>query len=369
MNISFLCRFIEIGVLRKLNFSLNTKSNEKSATNSESLRATDIVNKIVSGDRLWLSKAITILESANHRDRKLANEILDMVLPYSGKSWRIGITGVPGVGKSTFIDALGQLILSLGHKMAVLAIDPSSQKTGGSILGDKTRMHHIANHKNVFIRPSPAAKTLGGVAAKTRETIFLLEAAGFDMIVVETVGVGQSEISVHSMVDFLILLVLTGAGDEVQGMKRGIMEIADAVVVNKADKSQYAACQKIQKQYEQFFHFLPHLSFWVVPVLLHSTQNPELCQQIWQKIESYMLLSRKQGYFENKRQEQKSFWLQENIRSQLEIFFSKSEAVQKKKSQLQNLVQDSQMSSNRAAELILREFIGEVKSGQISIES
>ncbi|MCK4503159.1 MAG: methylmalonyl Co-A mutase-associated GTPase MeaB, partial [Desulfuromonadales bacterium] len=224
-----------------------------------------------SGNIRSLAKAITLIESVNPSHAKDASELLDDLLPDSGNSIRIGISGVPGVGKSTFIEALGMNLLQHGHKIAILAVDPSSQLTGGSILGDKTRMEELAREKNAFIRPSPAGKTLGGVARKTRETMLLCEAAGYDVIIVETVGVGQSEIAVSSMVDFFLLLQLANAGDELQGIKKGVMEIADAILINKAEGENRPRAELARQQYVNALHLLKPKSYnWQVPALLCS---------------------------------------------------------------------------------------------------
>ncbi|WP_296705979.1 methylmalonyl Co-A mutase-associated GTPase MeaB, partial [Algoriphagus sp.] len=232
----------------------------------------DYRSGVLNGNRVRLSQAITLVESTLDQDLKLASELVQEILPHTGKSIRIGITGVPGVGKSTFIEAFGSLLLSEGKKLAVLAVDPSSQKSKGSILGDKTRMEKLAADKKAFIRPSPAGTTLGGVAAKTRETILLCEAAGFDVILVETVGVGQSETSVKSMVDFFLLLVLAGAGDELQGIKKGIMEMADGIVIHKAEEDNFAAAKRAKANYQNALHLFPKTeSGWIPPVLTASS--------------------------------------------------------------------------------------------------
>jgi LAO/AO transport system kinase len=241
------------------------------------LPVTDYVNGILKGDITLLSKAVTLVESASTKHQQLAQEIITLCLPHSGKSIRVGITGVPGVGKSTFIEALGSYITKRGGKLAVLAIDPSSERTRGSILGDKTRMEELSVDKNAYIRPSPSAGSLGGVARKTRETIILCEAAGFDHIFIETVGVGQSETAVHSMTDFFLLLMLAGAGDELQGIKRGIMEMADIIAINKADGNNIEKAQMAKVQYNNAIHLFPKKdSEWDPKVLTCSaSKKPE----------------------------------------------------------------------------------------------
>jgi len=243
---------------------------------------------ITSGNRTILSKAITLIESSLPSHAEIAQEIIERCLPQSGKSMRIGITGVPGVGKSSFIEALGLMLTERGHKLAVLAIDPSSENSKGSILGDKTRMEGLSVHPAAFIRPSPSAGTLGGVARKTRETIILCEAAGYDTIIVETVGVGQSETAVHSMVDFFLLLMLAGAGDELQGIKRGIMEIADALVITKADAGNITKALQAKSEYENALHLFPPSESGRTPrVRTCSAHKNEGMEEIWNIISEY----------------------------------------------------------------------------------
>jgi LAO/AO transport system kinase len=269
---------------------------------------------VLSGKRAILSQAITLVESSREEDAKLASELVQEILPHTGKSIRIGITGVPGVGKSTFIEAFGNLLLDKGKKLAVLAVDPSSQKSKGSILGDKTRMEKLAANKKAFIRPSPAGHTLGGVAAKTREAMLLCEAAGFDVVLVETVGVGQSETSVKSMVDFFLLLVLAGAGDELQGIKKGIMEMADGIVINKADGDNISAAKRAKSNYQNALHLFPKAeSGWFPPVLTASSITHSGLEAIWSMIESYEAITLVSGFKEGNRSQQRIKWLEENL--------------------------------------------------------
>ncbi|NTV84851.1 MAG: methylmalonyl Co-A mutase-associated GTPase MeaB, partial [Bacteroidales bacterium] len=268
------------------------------------LDAVAYVQGILEGNRALLSKAITMVESALPRHQQLAQEIIGACVPYSGKSVRVGITGVPGVGKSTFIEALGKYLTAQGNKIAVLAIDPSSRRTRGSILGDKTRMEDLANDPNAYIRPSSSTGTLGGVARNTRESIILCEAAGFNIIFVETVGVGQSEIAVHSMVDFFLLLMLAGAGDELQGIKRGIMEMADAIVINKADGDNIKKAELAAREYKNALHlFPPAPSGWTPLVITASSTEKTGIQDTWRMVEDYMKLTHGSGYFEVRRKE------------------------------------------------------------------
>ena len=260
---------------------------------------------IINGKRALLSKAITLVESSLPAHQEKAQQIIGLCLPYSGNSIRIGITGVPGVGKSTFIEALGKMLTAMGHRIAVLAIDPSSRRSKGSILGDKTRMEELANDPAAYIRPTSSAGTLGGVARKTREAIILCEAAGFDIIFVETVGVGQSETAVHSMVDFFLLLMLAGAGDELQGIKRGIMEMADAIVINKSDGDNVSKASQARQQYENALHLYPlPSSGWAPRVLTCSSVTKTGIEAVWGLVDEYVDFARKSGHFESNRKEQ-----------------------------------------------------------------
>lgn len=289
--------------------------------------AAEMVDGIVKGDVTMLSRAVTLVESPQPEHYALAREVIDKCLPYSGNSRRIGITGVPGAGKSTSIDVFGLHVLRDGGKLAVLAIDPSSERTKGSILGDKTRMEKLAVHPSAFIRPSPSAGSLGGVARKTRETIVLCEAAGYNNIFVETVGVGQSETAVHSMVDFFLLIQIAGAGDELQGIKRGIMEMADGIVINKADGDNVGPAQLAQAQYRSALHlFPPTASGWQPEVLTYSGYYELGIAEVWDMIDRYFAFVKANGYFDAKRREQARWWMYETINEQLrEHFYSNPE--------------------------------------------
>lgn len=289
--------------------------------------AAEMVDGIVKGDVTMLSRAVTLVESLQPEHYALAREVIDKCLPYSGNSRRIGITGVPGAGKSTSIDVFGLHVLREGGKLAVLAIDPSSERTKGSILGDKTRMEKLAVHPSAFIRPSPSAGSLGGVARKTRETIVLCEAAGYNNIFVETVGVGQSETAVHSMVDFFLLIQIAGAGDELQGIKRGIMEMADGIVINKADGDNVGPAQLAQAQYRSALHlFPPTASGWQPEVLTYSGYYELGIAEVWDMIDRYFAFVKANGYFDAKRREQARWWMYETINEQLrEHFYSNPE--------------------------------------------
>jgi LAO/AO transport system kinase len=269
----------------------------------------DFSREIRQGSRLHLAKAITLLESTVPDDKKTGQRLLQELLPDTGKSVRIGITGVPGAGKSTFIEAFGMYLCNKGHKVAVLAIDPSSTLSGGSILGDKTRMEELVRHENAFIRPSPTVGNLGGVHKKTRETMLLCEAAGYDVILVETVGVGQSETIVRGMVDFFLLLVLTGAGDELQGMKKGIMELADLIIVHKADGDNTKMAKKTVAEYQQILHFLqPASPGWSTKAIPASSTQYIGIEDTWQLICSFKDILMKTGYFSERRQSQTKEW-------------------------------------------------------------
>jgi len=301
-----------------------------------------IVEKILTGDISYLSRAITLIESSNPKHKAKATFIIEQCLPHANKSIRIGITGVPGVGKSTFIEAFGKYFTEKGKKVAVLAIDPSSSINKGSILGDKTRMEELVKDPNAYIRPSPSGNSLGGVAQKTRETIILCEAAGFDVIFIETVGVGQSETAVHSMVDFFLLLKLAGAGDELQGIKRGIMEMADAIVINKADKDNIKHTNLAKAEFARALHLYPlKESNWQPVVTTCSALYNEGIDVVFNIISEYFSLTKGNGYFESRRSEQNNYWLLETINQQLiSNFFSKptvKEALKKYAEAIKNL--------------------------------
>ena len=282
------------------------------------MHADDYLVGIQKADVAVLGQAITLVESALTKHRSVAETLIEKCLPLSGKSIRIGITGVPGVGKSTFIEAWGNYLTSLGHKVAVLAVDPSSQTSKGSILGDKTRMNDLAINPKAFIRPSPSAGSLGGVAQKTRESIILCEAAGFDIILIETVGVGQSETAVHSMTDFFLLLMLSGAGDELQGIKRGIMEMADHLTITKADGDNLKKAKLAAAEYKNALHLFPaQESAYTPQVSVCSALEKIGLDDIWKTIESYKNTTVLNGYFDKKRQRQTEFWMNESIKEQL----------------------------------------------------
>ncbi len=314
--------------------------------------------KIRTSDITALSLAITLLESSNPTNHELAEKIIDLCLPHSGNSIRIGITGIPGVGKSTFIEALGTyLIQKHNKKVAVLAIDPSSKKSGGSILGDKTRMNQLSTEKNAFIRPSPSSGSLGGVAKATRESIILCEAAGFDVILIETVGVGQSETDVISMVDFFLLLMLAGAGDELQGIKRGIMEMADTIVINKADSEEAQKVKIAQQNYKNALHlFPPNENEWIPKVTSCSALNQKGIDEIWEIIMSFANHTKIKGYFEENRKQQAKYWFKETITNALLDIFYHDKNIKEQIIGLEKDVMNGKISPFKAAQLLVGNF-------------
>ncbi len=327
------------------------------------LTADDYVEGILKGDITILSRAVTLIESAHPDHQTLAQEIITRCLPASGKSIRIGITGVPGAGKSTFIEALGMLVIDKGRKVAVLAIDPSSERSKGSILGDKTRMEKLSVEKNAYIRPSPAAGSLGGVARKTRETIILCEAAGFDTIIIETVGVGQSETVVHSMVDFFLLLMLAGAGDELQGIKRGIMEMADAIAINKADGSNINKANLAKAQYKNALHLFPLTdSEWEPQVKTCSSLNNTGIDEIWQMILDYERKTKENNYFEHNRRNQAKHRMFESINEALLNNFYKHTKIKKQISAFEQMVFADKKSSFQAAKDLLDMYYKQIEN-------
>ncbi|MCR4828641.1 MAG: methylmalonyl Co-A mutase-associated GTPase MeaB [Bacteroidales bacterium] len=315
----------------------------------------ELVDGILQGNRVMLSRAITMVESSRPEHHRLAAQIIEQCLPHSGKSVRLGITGVPGAGKSTTIEALGKMLTALNHKVAVLAIDPSSERSKGSILGDKTRMEELSTDPNAFIRPSPSAGSLGGVARKTREIILLCEAAGFDVIIVETVGVGQSEVAAHSMVDFFLLLQLANQGDELQGIKRGIMEMADMICINKADLDSTKAELSAQ-QYRNALHLFPMPeSGWTVPVILSSAYTHLGIKEIWNKVNEYVAFTKANGYFYHHRQQQALRILDETIEQTLKDRFFNQPGMEDRLEAAREAILDNRMSAYAAAEQLVGE--------------
>ncbi|WP_165024797.1 methylmalonyl Co-A mutase-associated GTPase MeaB [Dysgonomonas sp. ZJ279] len=324
----------------------------------KSYTVAEYVDGILKGNISILSQAVTLIESSKPEHQIIAQQVIEKCLPYSGNSVRVGITGVPGAGKSTSIDAFGMHILKDNCKLAVLAIDPSSEVTKGSILGDKTRMEQLAVQKNAFIRPSPSAGSLGGVARKTRETIVLCEAAGFDRIIVETVGVGQSETAVHSMVDFFLLIQLAGTGDELQGIKRGIMEMADGIVINKADGSNIEKAKLAQSHFKNALHLFPlPESGWQPKVLTYSGYYGIGISEVWNMIDEYVAFVKKNEHFRHRRNEQSKFWMYETINEKLKSNFYNNPTIQAELKDCEQQVLSSRMSSFIAANKVLDTYL------------
>ena len=321
------------------------------------LPAQAYIDGILSGDRVILSRAITIIESNLEGDKALAKEIVQQILPNSGKSIRIGITGVPGVGKSTFIEVFGLHLVKEGHKVAILSIDPSSQRSRGSILGDKTRMEQLAILEEAYIRPSASGDTLGGVSNKTGETMLLCEAAGYDVILIETVGVGQSETAVHGMTDFFLLLMLSGAGDELQGIKKGIMEMADMVVINKADGDNVKMSKMARIQYQNALHIFPQSeSGWSPVVSTASALKNTGISNVWDEVLKFKELIDENGYFLKNRNHQQIKWMYNNINEELKQLFYGSKNIKSQLTELEDDIVSSKISPVKAAQKILEEF-------------
>ena len=326
------------------------------------LSTDEYVEGILAGNITTLSQAITLVESANPAHYAQAQEIIERCLPHAGHSVRIGITGVPGAGKSTFIEAVGNMVTSLRHKLAVLAIDPSSERSGGSILGDKTRMESICHNPDVFIRPSPSAGSLGGVARKTRETIVLCEAAGFDVIFIETVGVGQSETAVHSMVDMFMLLQISGAGDELQGIKRGIMEMADTMVITKADGENVRKAELARTQFQGALRLFPlPESGWRPKVYTCSAVAGTGLEEVWKGVEEFLGHIHANGYFQHNRNRQNKYWMYETINEALRGSFYRDPAVEARIGEYEKRVLEDRISSFVAAKELLELYFKELK--------
>lgn len=320
----------------------------------------EFVDRILEGNRALLSRAITLIESRLPRHQEAAQRIIEGCLPHSGDSLRIGITGVPGVGKSTFIEALGMhLIEDRGEKVAVLAVDPSSQRSGGSILGDKTRMERLSSNEQAFIRPSPSSGSLGGVTRRTRETIILCEAAGFRNVLIETVGVGQSEIAVASMVDFFLLLMLAGAGDELQGIKRGIIEMADMMAINKADGNNLERARSAQAEYQAALRlFPPSASGWQPRVLTCSAQENTGIAEIWDGVLEYQRLVSRNGFFAERRQAQLVDWFEAAVETNIADAYQRDSEVSARHKTLLNEVLQGEISPSKAATTLVDLFLG-----------
>jgi LAO/AO transport system kinase len=344
--------------MREEDRNINPALRTRRRIHPENTSTAEYVDRILAGDRVFLSRAITLIESRQSKHQDQAQEILTACLPHSGQGIRIGITGTPGVGKSTFIEALGQIFLKEGKKVGVLAIDPSSPMSRGSILGDKTRMATLSREEKAFIRPSPAGSSLGGVAQKTRETIILCEAAGFDHILLETVGVGQSEVAVHAMTDLFLLLLLPGAGDELQGIKRGIVEMADLLVINKAEAEREKLALDAQRAYRNALHLYPPKdSGWTPKVAACSALQGTGITAVRELINDYFTQVKKKGFLRKKRREQALFWFQETIEQQLQALFRQDQAVQEALPDIRQRVADESLSPFQGAQKLLAIFL------------
>ena len=325
------------------------------------LTTDEYVEGIRAGNITILSKAITLIESPKPEHYAQAQEIIERCLPYAGNSVRIGITGVPGAGKSTFIEAIGEMVINLGHKLAVLAIDPSSERSGGSILGDKTRMETLVHNPDAFIRPSPSAGSLGGVARKTRESVILCEAACFDVIFIETVGVGQSETAVHSMVDMFMLLQIAGAGDELQGIKRGIMEMADLVAITKADGNNILRAELAKTQFINALNLFPTPeSGWRPRVYTCSSVEKKGLTDLWSGVEDFLAFTKKEGYFKSNRNNQDKYWMFQTINESLKESFYRLPAIEEQLASFEEKVLGGQLSSFVAANQLMNIYFDKI---------
>lgn len=324
--------------------------------------AQDYVDGILRGDRAMLARAVTLVESTLPEHQEMAQKVIEQCLPHAGNSVRVGITGVPGAGKSTSIDVFGLHVLKQGHKLAVLAIDPSSERSKGSILGDKTRMNALSKEDNAFIRPSPSAGSLGGVARKTRETIVLCEAAGFDTIFVETVGVGQSETAVHSMVDFFLLIQLAGTGDELQGIKRGIMEMCDGIVINKADGDNIPKAELAAQHFRNALHLFPvSESGWTPPVQTYSGFYNLNIDKAWGMVDEYIDYVKSNGYFQYNRNRQSKYWMYESINEGLKNSFYRDPKIQAMLKDVEKDVLENRISSFVASSKLLDTYFEQLE--------
>lgn len=314
----------------------------------------EYIDGVLDHDRVMLARTITLIESTLPAHQELARNIVDKLLPHTGQGVRIGITGVPGAGKSTYIESFGTMLTKMGHNVAVLAIDPSSTRSGGSILGDKTRMEKLAINKNAFIRPSPSSGTLGGVGRKTRETMLVCEAAGYDVVIIETVGVGQSETTVASMVDFFLVLMIAGAGDELQGIKKGVLEVADAIVINKADGDNITRAKVARKEYETALHMLmPTSPNWSPPVLTCSSIKSTGIDKIWETIKDHRTKLTDSGEMDEKRRTQALDWMSFLLDEGLRQWFYASDRVKDTLPELRADVESKQTSPTAAADALL----------------
>jgi LAO/AO transport system kinase len=338
------------------------------ASRPRTLTVDDYVNGVLSGDRMILARAITLVESSSRLHEAQAQEVLRRVLPKAGNSRRIGITGVPGVGKSTFLESFGCYLIKQGHKVAVLTIDPSSSRSGGSILGDKTRMENLSRERNAFIRPTPAGAALGGVARRTRETMILCEAAGFDTIMIESVGVGQSETAMRSMVDFFLLLLIPGAGDELQGIKKGIIEMADWLLINKADGDNRLRAQQARVEQAAAVHYLqPATPHWTTDVGLCSGLTGEGIPDLWECILKFYRELEPRGVIARRRQDQALDWLSDLIREELIRSFYSDARVTARLPELQGALLRGELTAVRATQSLMALFQGQNEQSPVNL--
>ena len=334
--------------------SINPRFTRKDIRSKNEINIEHLASDLIAGNVTALSQGITLIESTNQIHQDKAQQLIERCLPKANASIRIGITGVPGVGKSTFIETFGTYLTDQGRTVAVLAVDPTSSVSHGSILGDKTRMYHLSQNEKAFIRPSASGDSLGGVARKTREAIILCEAAGFDTIIIETVGVGQSETIVHSMVDFFLLLKLAGAGDELQGIKRGIIEMADAIVINKADGENEKAARIAKTAFTKALHlFPPKSSNWLPKVTTCSALENKGITEVWDLIHTYVEDTKESHYFTSKRAEQNKYWLLQTIENKLKDQFYQNSAIKKTLPQLLEKVAHGAISPFAAATTLI----------------
>ncbi|MEJ8777954.1 methylmalonyl Co-A mutase-associated GTPase MeaB [Pseudogracilibacillus sp. ICA-222130] len=345
-----------MGGIHSSHDGMKRKKRRRFVKKETSVNIDSLFDSIAAGSRNDLARGITLIESMKRSDHDLAQNLLQKALPHTGESVRIGVSGVPGAGKSTFIETFGLMLADKGHKVAVLAIDPSSAVSGGSILGDKTRMEKLTNHPNAFIRPSPTSGTLGGVHRKTRETMLLCEAAGFDIILIETVGVGQSEIAVRNMVDFFAMVAITGAGDDLQGMKKGIMEITDLIIVHKADGDNVRRAKRTAREFKQILHYLqPATPGWLSTAIPVSSYEKTGHEEVWETIHDFREKVMETGYWDDRRKNQVKNWFHDMIYEELVEQFFRRDGVKEKVAQLEAKILADELPVTKAMELLFQE--------------